>query len=185
MVAYTARGFPEVYMDVYVTTRTPLPLPDKGTLMASNQNPFAHWTAGNVNSNNGNWDPNSGPPPSIVGALPYLNTTYPLPPDDLVKFIFTSFNPTILNCTVLGPNNRPYFFVVTDASMLGYTIWKNAGNKNIALVEWQNSPLVEARGILPKQQASGWLRLAADRRCVSFNYLRVAAGNEVACFVKS
>ena len=69
--------------------------------------------------------------------------------------------------------------------MLGYTIWKNAGNKNIALVEWQNSPLVEARGILPKQQASGWLRLAADRRCASLNYLRVAAGNEVACFVKS
>lgn len=182
----TAGGFPEVYMNAYATMKPSSSSPvDTVTLMASNQNPFAHWTAGNVNSNNSNWNSNSGPPPSIVGALPYLNTTYPLPPDDLIKFTFTSFNPTILNCTVLGPHNRPYFLVVTDASMPGYTIWKDVEQKNIALVEWQSSPLVEARGILPKQKASSWLRLAPDRRCAFSDQLRVAPAVEVAYFMKS
>jgi hypothetical protein len=135
--------------------------------MASSQNPFANWSAGNGYSSGGSWNQDSAPPPSIVGALPYPHPpSYPLPPDELITFTFTSFNPTILNCTVLGPQNRPYFYVVTDASMPGYTLWKNAERKNIALVEWQNTPLLEARGILAKQQITNWLRLAPDRRFV-------------------
>lgn len=133
--------------------------------MASNHNPFATWSAGNGYSSNSTQ--NSAPPPSIVGALPYPHPpSYPLPPDEIISFTFTSFNPTILNCTVLGPHNRPYFQVVTDASMPGYTLWKDAERKNIALVEWQNTPLLEARGILTKQQITNWLRLAPDRRFV-------------------
>lgn len=140
--------------------------------MASNHNPFAAWSAGNGYSSN---NQDSVPPPSIVGALPYPHSpSYPLPPDELVTYTFTSFNPTILNCTVLGPHNRPYFQVVTDVSMPGYTLWKDAERKNIALVEWQNTPLLEARGILTKQQITNWLRLAPDRRFVllTSSYLR-------------
>lgn len=132
-------------------------------------NPFANWSAGSGFSSDGTGNPDSGPPPSIVGALPYPHPpSYPLPPDELITFTFTSMNPTILNCTVLGPHNRPYFQIVTDASMPGYTLWKNAEKKNIALVEWQNTPLLEARGILAKQQITNWLRLAPDRRFVNF-----------------
>ncbi|KIM86694.1 hypothetical protein PILCRDRAFT_64756 [Piloderma croceum F 1598] len=132
--------------------------------MASNHNPFATWSAGNGYSSNNIWNQDSAPPPSIVGALPYPHSpSYPLPPDELITYTFTSFNPTILNCTVLGPHNRPYFQVVTDASMPGYTLWKDGERKNIALVEWQNTPLLEARGILTKQQITNWLRLAPDR----------------------
>lgn len=129
--------------------------------MASSHNPYANWYSASNDSSS------SGPAPSIVGALPYpSSSSYPLPPADLITFTFTSLNPTILNCTVLGPHNRPYFQVVTDASMAGYTLFKDAESKNIALVEWQNTPLLEARGLLQKQKISNWLRLASDRRCV-------------------
>jgi hypothetical protein len=142
--------------------------------MASNHNPFANWSAGNGYSSNGTWNEDTMPPPSIVGALPYPHSpSYPLPPNELITFTFTSFNPTILNCTVLGPHNRPYFQVVTDASMPGYTLWKDAERKNIALVEWQSAPLVEARGILAKQKITNWLRLAPDRRFVLLTLLYI------------
>jgi hypothetical protein len=134
--------------------------------MSSSSNPFANWNMGNGFSSDGTWNQNSAPPPSIVGALPYPHPpSYPLPPNELITYTFTS-NPglTILNCTVLGNDNRPYFQVVTDASMPGYTLWKDAERKNIALVEWQSTPLLEARGILTKQQITNWLRLAPDRR---------------------
>lgn len=120
--------------------------------MAHSQNPYANWQSGN-----------NGTSPSIVGALPYTSTSYPLPPSDLVAFTFTSLNPTILNCTVLGPNNRHYFSISTDASMAGYTLFKDTDSRSIALIEWQNKPLVEARGLLQKQNISNWLRLASDR----------------------
>ncbi|KZP26358.1 hypothetical protein FIBSPDRAFT_819775 [Athelia psychrophila] len=120
--------------------------------MAYNQNPYSNW---NTRSDGG--------PPSIVGALPYTNSSYPLPPKELVPFTFTALNSTILNCAVLGPNNRVHFSVATDASMAGYTVLKDANSRSIALVEWQNTPLLEARGLLQKQQISNWLRLASDR----------------------
>ncbi|KZP25016.1 hypothetical protein FIBSPDRAFT_856395 [Athelia psychrophila] len=99
--------------------------------MAYAQNPYSNW----------NTDSSSGGSPSILGALPYTNSSYPLPPGDLLTFTFTSLNPNILNCTVLGPNNRAYFAISTDATMPGCT----------------------ARGLLQKQKISHWLRLSPDR----------------------
>ncbi|KZP31503.1 hypothetical protein FIBSPDRAFT_907676 [Athelia psychrophila] len=117
------------------------------------QNPYAEWTAG---SDRGS--------PSIVGALPYTNaSSYPICPVDLVSFTFTALNPTILNCTVLGPDNRVRFSVTTDTAMEGYTVFKDTESRSIALVEWQHTPLLEARGLLQKQQINNWLRLASDR----------------------
>lgn len=137
--------------------------------MSAGHNPFAHWSAGNNISNNGGWTPNSGPAPSVMGALPYPSApSYPIAPNNVISFTFTSLNPTILNCTVLGPQNRPYFLIVTDASMPGYTLLKDVETKNVALVEWQHSPLVEARGILQKQRITDWLKLSSDRRSAQF-----------------
>ncbi|KAF9225856.1 hypothetical protein BS17DRAFT_750268 [Gyrodon lividus] len=120
------------------------------------------WNAGNRQSSGDIWG--AGSAPSVFGALPYP-TTFPnyAPLDELITFRFTSFNPTILNCKVIGPNNETYFRVVTDASMQGYTVLKNSQGSNIALVEWQTHPEVEVRGVAAKQPVGQWLRLSPDR----------------------
>lgn len=115
-------------------------------------NPFSAQDA----SNSG-----SGQPPSVFGALPYPSASSPL--SDAVTFSFTSLSPTILNCKVIGPRNETYFRVATDAS---YTMLKDARGSNIALLEWQNHPTVEAPHLLTKQFVGQWLRLSTDRRCV-------------------
>jgi hypothetical protein len=129
--------------------------------MTSNYNPFASWAT----SSDGQSSQDSTAP-SIMGALPYINLTYPLAPDNITTFNFTSFNPTILNCTVLGEHNRPVFHVSTDDSMPGYSVLKDVKTSNIALIEWQSSPLLEVRGILSKQKITDWLKLSSDRRLV-------------------
>ncbi|KAF8842903.1 hypothetical protein BDN67DRAFT_1009367 [Paxillus ammoniavirescens] len=122
-------------------------------------NPFSAeeaWNAGSGRS--------TGGAPSVFGALPYPTASAnQVSLNELVTFRFTSFNPTILNCTVIGPNNETYFRVVTDASMQGYTVLKNSRGSNIALVEWQTHPNVEARGVAAKQPVAQWLQLASDR----------------------
>ncbi|KIJ61586.1 hypothetical protein HYDPIDRAFT_42553 [Hydnomerulius pinastri MD-312] len=125
-------------------------------------NPFSaqdSWNAGNGQSSWG-----AGNPPSVFGALPYPSGSGSHAPlNELVTFKFTSFNPTILNCKVIGPHNETYFRAVTDASMQGYTVLKNSQGSNIALVEWASHPNVEARGITAKQPVGQWLRLSSDR----------------------
>ncbi|KAG0697602.1 hypothetical protein DFH29DRAFT_1021692 [Suillus ampliporus] len=117
-------------------------------------NPFANaWNAGSGQST---WE-NSGPAPSVFGALPYSSVPSSLP--GAVTFKFTSFSPTILNCKVIGPRNETYFRVVTDA---GYTVLKDAQGSNIALLEWRDRPTVEARGLVTKQLVGQWLRLSTD-----------------------
>lgn len=120
-------------------------------LMSSN-NPFAAW---NYSSDT------STPVPSIYGALPYQQR-----PPKTISFIFTSFNPSILNCSVVGGQNlHPYFHIITDSvSMAGYTMLKTAEGKSFALVQWQQHPTVEVRGAISRQPVSGWLSLSPDRR---------------------
>ncbi|KIK96638.1 hypothetical protein PAXRUDRAFT_138044 [Paxillus rubicundulus Ve08.2h10] len=121
-------------------------------------NPFSAEEAWNSGSGN------TGGAPSVFGALPYPpSSTNQVSLNELVTFRFTSFNPTILNCTVIGPNNETYFRVVTDVSMQGYTVLKNSQGSNIALVEWQTHPNVEARGVAAKQPVAQWLKLSSDR----------------------
>ncbi|EGO03861.1 hypothetical protein SERLA73DRAFT_175544 [Serpula lacrymans var. lacrymans S7.3] len=129
-------------------------------------NPFTQgsWRSGNAPSSNGSWD-SSVPPPSIFGALPYPNApSLDIPIRDLITFRFSSFNPTILNCQVMGPRSQPVFYVITDSSLPGYTQLKDAAGANVALVEWQSHPLVEARGAVAKQPIRNWLRLSSDQR---------------------
>jgi hypothetical protein len=118
-------------------------------------NPYAQgWLYG------GNGGGNSAQSPiSIFGALPAPFPTT----SSLVAFHFTSFNPTILNCTILGPNSRPYFHVTTDSSF-AYTVLKNNEGRTLAAISWQTQPIVEVPGTTPKQAARQFLRLSPDQR---------------------
>ncbi|PBK79922.1 hypothetical protein ARMGADRAFT_950281 [Armillaria gallica] len=110
------------------------------------------------NSIYGGWG--QAPAPSLFGALPYPT---PPVPANYVSFYLTSFNPSVLNCTVIGPQQRPYFTFITDPNMPTYTVLKDAKGRSTALVEWQSHPLVELRGVISKQKARDWLRLSQDK----------------------
>ncbi|KAL0947851.1 hypothetical protein HGRIS_013913 [Hohenbuehelia grisea] len=101
-----------------------------------------------------------GPPPSIFGALPYY--TPPTRANTLI-FQFTSFNPDVMNCTVLGPKAQPYYRIVTDAPTPGFTVFQNGTGKNFAFIEWRSHPQVEIRGAVHKQRAGDLLPLSASR----------------------
>lgn len=129
-------------------------------------NPFGSWSqAGNGHSRNTLWGPAAAHSPSIYGALPYL-----APPSaaTLTTFYFTYLNPGVLNCTVMGSDSRPLFYVVTDSSMPGYTVLRGLNGKNVALIEWQAHPLVEVRGLICKQAVHKWLGLSSTQRSVHF-----------------
>ncbi|KAN0084239.1 hypothetical protein V8E55_007743 [Tylopilus felleus] len=103
---------------------------------------------------------------SIFGALPYPGSASSVDPPiySLVTLRFMSLNPSILNCSVVGPNNGIYYRIVTDASAPGITLVINAAGQNIALVEWRSHPTVEAQVIGAKLHVGQWLRLSPDRR---------------------
>ncbi|KAF4586787.1 hypothetical protein EYR40_010803 [Pleurotus pulmonarius] len=102
--------------------------------------------------------------PSIYGALPYPGGSPNAPSSTLSSFTFTAFKPNIMNCTIMGPDSTPHMYIVTDPAMPTYTLFKNANNQNIALIEWQQHPLVEVRGKLVKQEIRQWLSLSSDRK---------------------
>ncbi|KAJ7905900.1 hypothetical protein B0H13DRAFT_2508533, partial [Mycena leptocephala] len=99
--------------------------------------------------------------PSIFGALPF---TSPDPLPTFFSFRFTSFNPTILNCSVIGPQSRPYFRIMTDTPMPGVSVFQNSNGQNIALVQWHRHPEVELRNIVARQRVSEMLSLSPDQR---------------------
>lgn len=110
----------------------------------------------------GGQSPSNGRP-SIFGALPYPSADA-LP--TFFSFRFTSFNPTVLNCTIIGPQSRPYFRIMTDAPMPGVSILQNANGQNIALVQWHRHPEVEIRNIITRQRTSEMLALSTNQRSV-------------------
>ncbi|KAF7335766.1 hypothetical protein MVEN_02232400 [Mycena venus] len=120
--------------------------------MYSHINPYATWSNSNVRR--------------AVPGVPSVHGALPFPPDpsasNLVIFYFTAFKPSILNCTVTGQNTYPYFKIVTDSTIPGYTAVKDGEGKTIALIEWKARPLAEIRNVFSKQCISDWLPLAAD-----------------------
>ncbi|KIY49472.1 hypothetical protein FISHEDRAFT_41131 [Fistulina hepatica ATCC 64428] len=132
----------------------------------TSQNPYAAggWpNPGNPNSiNNVPWSPSAPPQPSVYGALPLS-----VPPRTVVfqSFTFTSFSPDILNCSVLGPQARPYFRVITDTPTPGFTlIYHYNRGPAVTVTQWSPHAVVEVRDIVKKQRASQWLALAPDGR---------------------
>jgi hypothetical protein len=137
------------------------PPPRHTTLLA--MNPYASWGNGPSNS----WG--SVPPPSILGALPSLQSP-PLAPGqrqaspNVLSFHFTSFSPTIMNCTVVGPQSRTFYRIMSDPNGSPFcTIIREFEGQNVALIEWQPHPNVEIRGVAPKQRAQTWIGLSSDR----------------------
>ncbi|ESK89078.1 hypothetical protein Moror_5353 [Moniliophthora roreri MCA 2997] len=121
-------------------------------------NPFAQ--GGWSNTNSSSQYPNLEP--SVYGALPYSSGSSNTTPNSVLTFQFTAFNPTILNCTVLGPGSTPYFRVVDNNP---FTVFQNKDGRSIAVIEWRQSPgtVVEVRDIIQKQLVSTWLALSPDR----------------------
>ncbi|KAJ7185272.1 hypothetical protein C8R46DRAFT_1287709 [Mycena filopes] len=133
----------------------------------TNHNPFGGWS--NQTSNYSPYGSVSGPPLSVFGALPY-----PTPPgnfaqaqnsNNMITYYLTSLNPSVLNCAVIGhgPRQRLHYSVSTDNAMPGYTVFKNAERKSVALIEWTRHPRVEVRGAVPKQDTKEWLKLSRDQ----------------------
>ncbi|KAJ7636478.1 hypothetical protein FB45DRAFT_1024597 [Roridomyces roridus] len=73
-------------------------------------------------------------------------------------------SPSILNCTILGRNNFPYFRVTTDSDsdIPGYTSVRNPEGTAVGLIEWKDQPMVEVRNVFGKQCVSKWLALSCD-----------------------
>jgi len=128
-------------------------------------NPFDAWNMGNGQSNENNpWSGSQSP--SVYGALPWPGS----PPasggslGDIVTFKFTYFNPTILNCKVVGPHDETGFEINTEISSPAYTVFKDGTGTVFALIDWSGSrPHVEALGSIPKQPVASWMRLTPDR----------------------
>lgn len=83
---------------------------------------------------------------------------------DSVTFSFTSFNTTILNCSVLGPQKRVAYRIVTEPTAPSCTILKDNESRNVAMVQWQPNSTLEIRGVTPRQRVKDWLRLSSDKR---------------------
>jgi len=83
---------------------------------------------------------------------------------DSVEFKFQDFNTTILNCTIVGPQNRVLYRVVTDSGAPSATMWKDNESRNVAQVNWQPNATLEIRGVASRQRARDWLRLSSDQR---------------------
>jgi hypothetical protein len=129
--------------------------------MQSYTNPFAlGWeNPGNDQSSSRNNDDDPQPQRPLYGALPYSIPQA----KQTVNFYITSFKPTILNSIIIGPDQRPIMYVVTDPQMPGYTIFRNVRGQSVALIEWQTHPLVEVRGVFSKRRVKDWMKLSADK----------------------
>lgn len=119
----------------------------------------------------GGWGSGSGIAPSIFGALPTLPVSDSIPRSmqpDSVTFQLTNFNTTILNCSILGPQSRVAYRVVTDSGAPSSTIFKDNESRNVAMIQWQPNATLEIRGVTSRQRARDWLRLASDQRLAHY-----------------
>lgn len=118
--------------------------------------------------NNGVWGSQSPPQPSVFGALP---STGPAPPAQLLTFTFVAFHPTILNCTVVGPQSQKYLDITTASPGVGAATVFRRQDGPMAVVEWHQSPTVEVQGVIPKQLTARWMGLSQDKRWADLSRL--------------
>ena len=122
-------------------------------LTSTNMNPFAEWNTRTTDSS-----------PSIFGALPSIPIAPTLPvfiSDSLVLRFSASGN--VLNCVLLGPQNRTLFSTSSSGTR---TSFRNVDNAVFAVVDFAPHATVEVQGFAPRQRVSDWLRLTSDRRYV-------------------
>lgn len=101
---------------------------------------------------------------SVYGALPM--TTGPENGNaggrGPTHFQFSNPNPNILNSSIVGSGSRELIRVSTDERLSGYTAFRDAEGRSIALIEWASRPAVEVRGAVPKGSAGEWLKVVQD-----------------------
>lgn len=129
-------------------------------------NPYAQggWSnpANPHSINNGTWGSQSPPQPSVYGALPHAVAATP---PTTITFHFVAFSPSILNCSVVGPQGRKYYSISTSSPNVGAsTLFYDPEGQNAAVIEWHQQPTVEVHGAVAKQMTSQWIGLSADRR---------------------
>jgi len=110
---------------------------------------------------NGGWSP-SGHPPTF-GSLPPIENR----PASVLTFEFY-LNPDALNCKVIGPNKMQYFDIKTT---LNSTVIFKPGDQ-FGIINWGQQPIVEARGILPRQRTGEFLKLSTDQTYVGLTLSR-------------
>ena len=153
--------------------------------MSVNMNPY---TAGGWSENTGRgsanpWGDSEAAPPSVFGALPSLplsSIQSSMAPESL-SFHFTNFQSTILNCTILGPQKRTAYRIVTASTTPSCTIWKDNESRNVEMVQWQPTATLEIQGITPRQRVKEWLRLSSDRRYVRLGISHTAPLTTTIC----
>ncbi|KAI0720753.1 hypothetical protein C8T65DRAFT_735693 [Cerioporus squamosus] len=112
----------------------------------------------------GQWQQQGGGAPSIFGALPSVSPSAPNAIQaDSVTFRITNFKSTILNSTIVGPQQRTLYRVVTESTAPACTIFKDNESRSIAMLQWQPNAAVEIRSVAPQQRVRDWLRLSSDQ----------------------
>jgi hypothetical protein len=54
-----------------------------------------------------------------------------------------------------------YFRIMTDTPTVGYTVFLDAANQPITIIDWRSEhPVVEVRGILSKRRTADYLSLS-------------------------
>lgn len=131
--------------------------PPSSSLQSMHNNPYNVWMPATRGD--------SEPPPSVFGALPYTNPgTSSQTQNENLAFTFTSFNTTVLNCIVLGPNNTPQFQICTP-SMPGYTVLNAKNGTRLAAVQWAHSGSnIEVPTLIPSQPIGSFLSRSSDQR---------------------
>lgn len=120
-------------------------------LTSTNMNPFAEWSTQSSDSS-----------PSVFGALPSIPIAPTLPvfiTDSLV--LRFSSNNSILDCVLLGPQNRTLFSISSSGSR---TSFRNVENAVFAVVDFASHATVEVQGFTPRKYVRDWLRLTSDQR---------------------
>jgi hypothetical protein len=114
-------------------------------------NPFAEWSARSSDSS-----------PSVFGALPSIPIAPTLPVfiSDSLVLRFSAIN-DVLNCTLLGPQNRALFSISSSGSR---TSFRNVESAVFAVVDFAPHATVEVQGFIPRQRVSEWLCLTPDQR---------------------
>ncbi|KAH8110370.1 hypothetical protein DFH11DRAFT_783575 [Phellopilus nigrolimitatus] len=109
-------------------------------------------------------------PPSIYGALPMTTDSGGNGSSGSSRgathFQFTNPNPTILNSVVVS-GTRELVRVSTDSRLAGYTAFRDAEGRSVALVEWgtaESRPQVQVRNAVMKGSAADWLKVVNDPR---------------------
>jgi hypothetical protein len=131
------------------------------------------------------WSQSNGAPASLFGALPaqFQLGAPPLGVADLISFHFTSFAPSILNCTVMGPRSIVYYKVVTAPGSSTTTLRDNQGSE-AALLGWSRQPYVQMGTSVPKQKVLEWLPLSSNKASrkmfvQNVQYRWVPIGNDI------